>query len=133
MRKLLYVVIIGAMFFAPVERVEVGKLMPIRALALYLQEDMLVLETDTQLKGRGPSADSALRNLEDGMSAVLFLDTVEYLLVTPDTQEEGLSLKGLLRPSVKVHICEAQDQVAQMAEYLDVHGRVTEMHGSRTK
>ena len=133
MRKVLYLIIVVSLFLVPVEHVEVGRLLPVRAIAVYTEGDMIALETDTELKGVGPNADAALRNLKDSVTGILFLDTVEYIFVTGETENEGRQLEKALKRGVQLHVCEAANQVSQMAEYLDVHGRVTEMRWWRTK
>ena len=127
MRGILYALIIGLMFLAPVERVDIAKLLPIRAVALYSYDEEVVLETDTGHKGFGENAVSALQNLKKETPAVVYLDTADYLLVSEQTQEYVDELRAHLKPSVKVCVCKAEGQVEDAAKYLDIHGNLPEL------
>ena len=96
MRKILYVAILAALFFAPLERADVAKLLPIQAVAVYADNGQVVLETDAKAQGRGDSAEQALENMKATTSAVVYLDTAEYLLVSEDAAPFAEALRGVL-------------------------------------
>ncbi len=127
MRKVLYVIILALLFLAPLERVDVAKLLPIEAVAVYVDGDSVVLETDTEDKGKGENVALALRNLIKTTPAVVYLDTAEYLLVSEDALEHVDALRDYLKPSVKVCVCQAKGGVKDAAKYLDVHGDLPEL------
>ena len=60
MRRILYVLILVLAFIAPVDRLDIAKLQPIEAVAVYLEEGEVVLETDTGDLGRGATEELAL-------------------------------------------------------------------------
>ena len=122
MRGIVYAVIVSLLFLAPLERVNIADLLPIRAVALYLDGDAIVLETDTEHKGDGSSAVIALQDLKKNTPAVVYLDTAEYLLVSKAAVRFVEELRDSLKPSVKVCVCDAADKVEAVAAYLDVHG-----------
>ena len=122
MRIIIYIVILALMMLAPVERVDVAKLLPIEAVAVYVEGDTVVLETDTEDKGKGDSAADALKNLKEVTPAVVYLDTAEYLLVSKDALSQIDALRQILKPSVKVCVCDARDNVKHVSKYLEVHG-----------
>lgn len=121
MRIVIYVVILGLMLLAPVERIDVEKLLPIESVAIYMDGDTVVLETDTENKGRGESASDALENLKDMTPAVVYLDTAEYLLVSEEALSEADNLMQFLKPSVKVCICDARGRVKDVTKFLQAH------------
>lgn len=127
MRRILYVVILGLLFLAPCERMDVAKLLPIEAVAVYMEEGSVVLETDTEDKGRGGNAKEALQNLKDITPAVVYLDTAEYLLVSEEAANCVEELRSFLKPSVKVCVCEASGRVKTAAKYLEVHGNLPKL------
>lgn len=127
MRKILYVVILSALFFAPLERLDVAKLLPIQAVAVYMEDGAVILETDTENKGRGDNVENALENLKEITPAVVYLDTAEFLLVSENAVSYINELRDFLKPSVKVCVCEAAGQVKDAAKYLDVHGNLPKL------
>ena len=127
MRKILYVVILSALFFAPLERMDVAKLLPIQAVAVYMEDGAVILETDTENKGRGDNVENALENLKEITPAVVYLDTAEFLLVSENAVSYLNELRDFLKPSVKVCVCEAVGQVKDAAKYLDVHGNLPKL------
>ena len=55
-RWVLYAIIITAMLFAPVEKLDAAKLIPVEALALSMEEGQVVLKTDMNNMGMGSCA-----------------------------------------------------------------------------
>lgn len=131
MRKVLYVIILALLFLAPLERADIAKLLPIEAVAVYMDGDDVVLETDTEDKGKGENVALALRDLIKTTPAVVYLDTAEYLLVSENALEQVDALRNYLKPSVKVCVCQAKDGVKDAAKYLDVHGDLPELRDWR--
>ena len=127
MRKLAYVAILASLFFAPLERLDVAKLLPVQAVAIYIQAGQVVLETDTENIGRGADVAEALENLKKLTSAVVYLDTAEYLLVSPDAADSAVALKQYLKPSVKVCVCNGAGRVKDAAKYVEIHGNLTKL------
>ena len=127
MRWLLYIVILTSLFFAPLEREDVAKLLPIQAVAVYTENDTIVLETNTEHTGRGETVADALSDLKEKTPAVVYLDTAEYLLVDENATRFLEQLKAFLKPSVKVCVCDASNRVQIVAKYLDVHGKLPKL------
>jgi len=133
LRKILYAAILVTLIFAPVNRQEVRKLLPIRAVAVYRSQGQITLETDTEHKGQGKSVEAAIMELKKNTPAVVYLDTAEFLLVSKDAEEVIPQLANYFKPRVKVCICDAEGDVETAAEYADVHGTITELRHWRTK
>lgn len=124
MRILLYVVILALLFFAPLEKKDVAKLLPIEAVAVYMEQNEVTLETDTEYKGRGADVASALDNLKENTPAVIYLDTAEYLIISEDALSEIETLKKFLKPNVRVCVADVCGRVKDAAKYLEVHGNL---------
>lgn len=133
MKGIIYLLILSLVFVAPIQKVDVAELLPIRAVALYVDGERIVLETDTGYKGSGTTVQGALDSLKKAAPAVVYLDTAEYLLVAPGTEPLLGELTDVLRSSVEVSISDGKDRVAEVAEYLDVHGKTTKLHQWWTK
>lgn len=120
MKVVLYALIIGLSFLAPVKRLDVAKLEPVEAIALSTEENMLVLETDGEYVGIGETVEQALQNLKDNTPAVIYLDTAQYLLMGEGTETYLTEMKGYLKSSVKVGTYQGGN-VKEEAKYLDAH------------
>lgn len=127
MRWILYVAILASLFAAPLERADVAKLLPIRGVCVYIEDGNVVLETDTENLGRGVSVAEALDDLKRTTPAIVYLDTAEYLLVSPNAEECIGQLQNILKPSVKVCVCDASGRVLYTVKYLDAHGNLPKL------
>ena len=133
MRKLLYAVILVALWFVPLERLDIAKLLPVQAVAMYMENNNVVLETDTGNIGRGEDASKALEHLKETTPAVVYLDTAEYLLVSENAVSKAGELAQYIKPSVKVCVCDAAGRVKDATQYLDVHGNLPKLRDWMTK
>lgn len=109
----------------PSSGTELGELHPVSILLVQTQGKTVQLLTDTQDFGEGETLDAALKNLEDTTPGHLFLDTVEYLILTEQTQYLIPQLQQLLRPGVAVCAAENDLNLEGLPEYLKTHGPET--------
>jgi len=121
-RRVVYVLLLVPLLFVPLNRVNVADLLPIEAVALYMDGGRVVLETDTEHKGTGETVDDALIALKENTPAVVYLDTAAYLLVSDDAADRVEDLRPHLKSSVKVCVCQAGGRVKAAIEYLRIHG-----------
>lgn len=121
MRRIVYAVILVLTCFAPVKPLDIAELLPVEAVAVYTDGIQMVLETDTQNIGRGGTIEQALSDLKEKASAVIYLDTAEYLLVSEDAKFALEDLAKFLKPTVKVSDCDVRGRVKEASEYLRVH------------
>lgn len=121
MRVILYIVILAIAFFVPVNRLDIAKLQPVEAVAIYKENGFIVLKTDEESVGKGTSAKEALEELKQSTPAVVYLDTADYLLIGKGAKEAAEEIKAFLKKSVKIGTYQGGD-VKEEARYLDVHG-----------
>ena len=76
----------------PTSGTELGELHPVSLLMVQTQGKTIQLLTDTQDRGSGETLDGALKNLEDTTPGHLFLDTVEYLILTETAPEACITV-----------------------------------------
>lgn len=105
---------------APVDRLDVAKLLPIEAVAVYMEGSDVVLLTDTEDQGRGATAELALENLKNNTTEIIYLDTARYLLVSEDAAAAAAQLQPYMRPSITQGVYSGGD-VKEEAKYLDAH------------
>ncbi len=133
MRKFLYVLILVSLLFAPLNRVNVADLLPVEAVAVYMDGDQVVLETDTEHLGYGETAEQALEALKKNTPKVVYLDTAAYLLVSEDAVDEVDSLRQHLKPSVRVCVCDGRGKVKDTTQYLRVHQKLPKLKDWKAK
>lgn len=122
MRKLLvYIAIIAAALVIPMNRTDVGRLIPVEAVFIYETEGGIVLETDTGDAGIGETVGEAVQNLKDLAPGIIFLDTADYLLATPGLNDKLEEIGAYLKESVRVCLAENGIDVSEAAVYLAAH------------
>ena len=120
-RKLFYTVILGALFFAPLKRVEIANLEPIQAVWMYHVDGTLVLETDTQDKGSGATVAQALENMKASSPGIIYLDTAQYLFVSEDAQTQIPALQPYVKGTVRLCLWDGQGDIVDAVKYADAH------------
>ena len=121
-RILIYIGILVAVLLVPLERTDVGKLRPVQTVAVYLNEDLYTIATDTGDKGSGKTVADALNNLKLTTSAVIYLDTAQFLLAGKNTDEAIERLRPYFHKSVEVYSFRGEADLELMSKYLSVHG-----------
>ena len=126
-RTVLYIGILVGLLLAPVEQMEVGKLIPVEVVSVYSQGENYVIETDTQNKGIGQTPGAALQNLKDTASGTIYLDTAKYLLLTQDAQNAVEVLRENLKPATQLSEIERLLPMQEVAKFLDSHGKLVRL------
>ena len=121
MKLLLYIVLLLAVCFLPVQPTDVGKLIPVEVIALSEGEGELAVRTDTGDLGRGSTLQEAFGDLRDTAPGTIYLDTAAYLLLEPGTEDLATALTGYLKPDTKVYLAVEGIQLEGIAEYLSAH------------
>lgn len=121
MRIVLYVLILAALFFVPLQRVEIANLEPIQAVWMYRENGNVVLETDTEDKGSGVTVADALTDMKNNSSGIVYLDTAQYLFVSEAATEEIRVAQPYLKNSVRLCIWDGQGDFENAVKYADSH------------
>ena len=96
-RILIYILILNALWFAPLDRVDVADLEPVRGVFMYTENGKLALKTDTGAYGAGDGVEDALQNLKNASPGIVYLDTAEYVLLS----ENAIGFISQLTPHIK--------------------------------
>ena len=132
MRILLYVVILGLLFLAPVEQLDVAKLEPVQTISLRFTDGEIELETDTGNKGRGKNIADAVNDLEEKTPGVVYLDTAQYLLVTEEASPYVETLRHYLQTEILVSMWDGSASVKSAAKYLDIRRDLPKLRDWKT-
>lgn len=127
-RILLYIVLLGLTAIVPVERADVGKLRPIETVAVYKENDQIVLQTDTEDVGIGATAMEALQNMKDTASRIIYLDTARYLLIGEGTKAAIEELRQVLKGKVDVCLTTGNIKPLDATKYLSIHGNLPQLY-----
>ena len=118
---LLAVLAAAAVSLGPFSGSDVAKLEPVEVLAVSTEADRVILRTDTENEGRGNDLQSALADMRKTASAEIFLETADYLILTPDCIDLLPELTGMLRPVTNVCVSDAELDLGKAAEYFSAH------------
>lgn len=97
---------------------DVALLQPVQVVTVSRQGDQIILRCDTGEEGAGGSVLAAVEDLKKGAISEIFLDTAEYLLLTPDSLDLIEELSNVLRPSCSLCLSEGEPKLSDVAQFL---------------
>lgn len=100
---------------------DVARLQPVEVVSVARTEGQLLIWTDTGDSGNGEDLGSAIKDLKEGASAEVFLETAEYLLISEGCRDLLPELMDHLRPSCLVCRLEGEPELETVAAYLRIH------------
>lgn len=118
---LLYAMILGALFFAPLQSVEIANLKPIQAVWLDVKNGEVFLLTDTEDSGFGATVDEALADMKHSSSGIVYLDTAQYLFVSESAEQKIVAIEPYLKASVMLCKWDGQGNIKEAVKYADSH------------
>jgi len=121
-KRIIYVLVLGALLLAPTKRNDVGKLRPVESIALFKENGQYVIATDTEDRGQGETVEKAIENLIQTTPAIIYLDTADYLLISREALPGIQELSGMLRESVQLYQFQGQPDMKTVSQFLRVHG-----------
>ena len=123
-RWLLYIVILGLTIVAPAKPVNIGNLIPVRAIGVYQTGNQIRIDTDTGNTGIGDTAVQALRDLKDSASGIIYLDKTEYLVLAEQSLNAAGALRQELSANTKVCMTKYPVNLAEISQYLSVRDQL---------
>ena len=100
---------------------DIAKLEAVKTLEVSVRNGQVRLWTDTGSLGIGRTLPDAFENLKETASGEVFLETAEYLLLTPDCKALLDDLWSYLRPSCVVCLLDGEGDLDEVGTYLDAH------------
>lgn len=100
---------------------DIGKLQPVQVVCMSRIGDELLLQTDTGDQGRGHTPQEALADMKSAAAGEIFLDTAEFLLLTPDCLDILDEMGAVLRPSCSLCLMEGEPNLEQIGQFLALH------------
>ena len=96
-------------------------LRPAALLYIYKEDGRTIIVTDTNDVGIGDSLNAALDDMHKTSAGEVFLDTVDYVLVTEQTKNCIPELMQILRPSANLVMATGEIDVKSASEFLAIH------------
>ena len=115
------IAITGFVGLLPFNGTDVGKLHPVEVLAISAEAEMIVIETDTGLRGMGKTMEKTIENLKITSAGEIFLETANYVLVKKDCVYLLDGLFHLLRPACQIYVYQGDGKWDNVSEYLESH------------
>lgn len=100
---------------------DVGKLQPVQAVMVQLENGSLRILTDTEATGRGEDVQKAIEDMNRTADAWVYLDTADYLLLSEGTQDYLPQLREYLRPSCCLCAVAGEIDMSKVGTFLELH------------
>lgn len=100
---------------------ELSHLRPAGVLRVDMENRKIALSTDLGDRGEGETLDAAITDLRSSSTGEVFLDTVQYLLVSAEAEVLAKELAEVLRPSVRYCVIQGSPDLPETKAYLDAH------------
>ncbi len=113
--------ILAAICGIPFQPADVAKLQPVQVIQVSVENAQIVIRTDTGDAGSGSTLDAAFSDLKRTTPGYVFLETAQYLLVTPPATVLLKELGTYLRPGCSVYMLYGAADLSEAAPYLAAH------------
>lgn len=123
-KYLIYMGMLAAAVFmacAPNPGVDAAQLKPVELLRVRTAPGAMLVETETGDFGVGADMEGALRDLRKSTSGLIFLETIDCVIMPKEYADLPAQLLKHLRPGCSVCVCEDKLDLQAAAEYLNVH------------
>lgn len=107
--------------FRGAARAELGQLQPVELVQVTTCGGAVRVRTDTGLFGEGADLQEALHDLYQTTPGKVYLETADFLLVTPATAGYMEELKKLLRPGTEIAQINCLADGRKAADFLRAH------------
>lgn len=94
--------LVAAALVFPGEGTDIGELLPVELVSLTVEQGEIVARTDTGNFGIGKTLSDAMEDLKAGAPGKVFLETADYLLLAPQTEENWNGLNDWFRPGTLI-------------------------------
>lgn len=125
MKKIIYLVI--AIIIAagidqlPFHGTDVEELHPVEVLYIEKKDEQYEISTDTSVVGKGITIGQAVADLHSTTPGSIFLETANYLLLSPGVDVLPEAYWEFLRPACLIYICDEKPELGTIAKFLATH------------
>lgn len=101
--------------------VDIAALEPVEVMYVDSQNGSYCLFTDTDQQGCGKTADQAISRLKASASGEIYLETAQYLLLSPAAWESVERFAKYLRPDCAIALTVGLPDMETAAQFLNTH------------
>lgn len=109
-----------ACLLSPFQGTDVGKLRPAQWVYLSRDGETVLVRTDLGDLGKGGGVGEALGDLMESAPGALFLDTADYILVSPECADLLPNMGGWVRGAAEVYVTAASPD-EETGAFLEAH------------
>ncbi len=120
-RVSLYALILISLLFVPLQRIEIANLEPIEAVWMSLENDNIVLLTDTDDKGSGITVEKALSDMKEKSPGIVYLDTAQFLFVSDSALKEISAIGSFVKGKIRLCKWDGEGDIKDAVKYADSH------------
>lgn len=100
---------------------DVGRLQPVQVVRVSSTAGQILIQTDTGDLGQGETLKEAFEDMKNTASSKVFLDTADYLILSPKCKSLLPALMEYLRPACSVCLEDGEPDLEQVGKFLEVH------------
>lgn len=115
------ILLVAAFCGMPFASTDVAELQPVELIRISQARGRILVETDTGDRGCGSDLAAAFADLKQTASGRVFLETAEYLLISPGMENLLPELTEYLRPACSVCLERGRADLEQATAYLSAH------------
>lgn len=105
----------------PLEKTDIERLSPVTTVLVEQKAGRICVRTDQSHFGTGNDLSEALEDMEMASPGMIFLDTVEHLVISEGVKVDAELLEEHFRPGTYLCVCRGEADPADAAEYLRGH------------
>ena len=120
-RWICYVAALALLGVSPFHRLDISRLAPVETVWLGQQGGLVCIETDQGYFGSGEDVASALENLNATASAIVFLETADYVILESGMERCLIQAERIFRPSCMLCIADQMPDLKAATDFLQIH------------
>lgn len=119
LRSVLYFIILTPIAFLRLNSIEIANLKPIEALWVSVDNNNIVISTDTGDIGCAISVDEALIKLKDNSESVVYFDTARFLFVDESATKYLPEISPYVKTTIRLCQWDGQGDIRGAIRYAD--------------
>lgn len=103
------------------QEMDIGKLQPVELIHIYKETNAVVVRSDAGDLGIGNTLPLALEDMKQTATGEVFLETIDYVLISEDMKAAIPELQDVIRPAAHILVASGRINPKDAGEYLNIH------------